>query len=342
MKACSRVSADVLLRSLAILLVTFHHAVGSVALATAWFGGGTTVLMMLSGMNFAKFGMQQADSKHTSGRLLRFAGKLALASIAVVLLMTVPMLHSHTFAVVQNFVVFAFVHLHLWYAQVLALMCIGLAILFALPRGGHAFFKSPLIGSLALLVIALAIRAVCPLIWDTSAIFHRLPHLFLWNFILGWALFFLIDKEATPRPAAWRYGAVLLVLVASGMIGWGVQTSDFWCLLAAGVFWLACDGVRLPVLPARFVNITAQAALVIYLVHWVFLLQLARLFGLAPVPIEQFRLTILTVVAVLVMWVVPMLMSIACWVAMASTSRAYSTLKSRGIGAPQWAVKAKT
>jgi len=305
------VPSDVLIRAAAITLITFDHSLAT-HVNVDWFDGGITVLMMLSGLNFARFGLAGVPPSQTVRALVRLARELFTAIVVIVLL--IEPLRQTSFFTARGFV-YTFTGLPLWYAQVMIFICLGLACLFLVPQVGKAFARAPLLASLVLLAAAIAIRALAPASWDTFG--HRTAYLLLWNFVLGWVVFFLMNRSGW-----WRYAAGFAVISVSGYIGWGLDGSSVFYLVAGGMFLLAVKSVRLPAPVARIVNIIAQATFFIYLTHWIFLQGIAGYY--VPDSVTHVAVTARFVISVLGTWVLITGLSVACWIAWTSASRAYN------------------
>lgn len=304
------VAPDILLRALAICLVTYNHAHPYPTFSLGW-GGGMTVLMMLSGYNFAKFGMQGASANDAARALSRLGLKIFVPSLVAVLL---------CFAVLRAFSLSELLFYRnwisleriskfpTWYPQVILQMFAGLVLLFSIPGLGDRILRKPFPYSLALFSVAVAIRVTFPRIWDTSGLHNLLPHLYLWNFLLGWVVYF---ANAEVRSVG-RKVVTFVCAVVGAYVGWGIHALDFWCL-TLGVLLLTLD-VRITLWTplARIVFVISQATFGIFLVHRMIYKNYEHFHFPANQDLE---------------WIVGLGGSILLWVAAVIPVRAYRSLR---------------
>lgn len=306
------VSADVLLRALAITLVTYNHAHHNADFAMGW-AGGMTFLMMLSGYNFAKYGMDGATHEAGRAALVRLGLRILIPSFFAVvgffLLLQkfdlAELLFYRNWLTPQRISKFP-----TWYPQVMMQMFAGLVLLFCIPRVGAAFFRWPLRAALLLFGIALAMRIVFPLFFDTTSLMHHLPHLLLWNFTLGWVVYFSV----TRLPAAWGKVLACICGFAGAAASVSIEMLEFWCLSIGVILLVLPLRVRLWTPLARFVFIVSQATFAIFLLHRF----LYEVYEHMPIPQDQDA-----------MWVVGLFGSIALWIAGVVPVRAYRALRRR-------------
>src|SRR5262245_32269636 len=122
------VGADVLLRALAITLVTYNHAHPYSDFWMGW-GGGMTFLMMLSGYNFAKYGMDGATYQQGRAAITRLGVRILIPSFFVVVFFFLllrkfdlaELLFYRNWITAERISKFP-----TWYPQVMVQMCIGL------------------------------------------------------------------------------------------------------------------------------------------------------------------------------------------------------------------------
>ncbi len=321
------VSADILLRALAIIMVTYNHAHPYPDFAPGW-GGGMTLLMMLSGYNFAKFGMQGASPSQGRLALARLGYKIFVPSLIAVIFFFVllrkfnleELLFYRNWLTIERIAKFP-----TWYPQVILQMFAGLLVLFSIPGVARWIFRKPLYASLIIFTLAVMVRMVFPKIWDTAPLHHLLPHLFLWNFTLGWVVYFSTTEIANP----WGKALSVCCAIVGAAVGWGYHALDFW--------WLSV-GVTLLVLPlnlrmwapvARVVFMVSQATFAIFLVHrFVY-----KVYEDMPLPRNQD-----------LEWIVGLAGSLVLWIAGSIPWRAYKAISRRldpraipGLGVPSTA-----
>jgi len=306
------IPAEVLLRAISILAVVFNHAHAN-GDAPFGYGGGMTFLMLLSGLNFARFSLQRGSAREVRHGLVSLGLRILVPCLAIVLA---------SFALKREFdwaeLLFVsdwFTPLHVsllitWYPQVLLQILLILYLLFSVEGFARAILTRPLASSVALLVVALLVRATFPMLWDTSPLKHRLPHLFLWNFVLGWVVFFSLRKpQAGSRRGAWLAIACTAV---SAFVGWPADRPQPYWLIAATSILVFVPRVRLPgVVVWRAVSIVGQATFAIFLLH-PSLLRAYR--ALSPWPAPE------------IAWLFAVTGCVALWLLWTSLTRAYRTV----------------
>jgi hypothetical protein len=308
------VRADVLLRALAITAVTYNHAHPYSTFALGW-GGGMTFLLMLSGYNFAKFAMNGATPEQTRARLVRLGWRIFVPSLAAVVFFFIllrkfdlaELLFYRNWLTPQRIAKFA-----TWYPQVIVQMFAGLYVLFSIPSLARAILRWPVQASLCIFLLGVLIRAAFPVIWDTAWLHHHLPHLFLWNFTLGWLVYF----STTQLPAPW--GKLLAVAGAAlgGIVGFGMGYLDFWWLCVGVLLLVLPLDVRLPAIPGRLVLLISQATFAIFLLHrFVY-----EVYEHLPIPQQNDA-----------MWIIGLAGSLGLWMGGSALIRAYRTLRQREI-----------
>jgi hypothetical protein len=302
------VRADVLLRALAIIFVTYNHAHPYSGFDLGW-GGGMTFLMMLSGYNFARFGMRESTPEKARSYLLRLGRGIFIPSIVAVAFFFVllqkfsfpELLFYRNWLTPERIAKFP-----TWYPQVILQMFAGLILLFAIPSVGKTILRWPLISSLLLFGAALAVRASFPYIWDTSHLYHHLPHLYLWNFCLGWIVYFGVNQWPHLWGKALAIGCSVL-----GAFVWGVHNLDFyWLTVGVALLVLPLD-VRMPSPLGQFFQLVSQATLAIFLLHrFVY-----EVYEHMPIPHNEDA-----------MWIIGLFGSLLTWMVATASARAFRAL----------------
>ena len=304
------VRTDIVLRAAAILIVALNHAVDMV-LPNDALNGGMSVLMMLSGLSFAQLALAGGSGERARETLIRFAIKLFGATQAV-LVITTPV--RETNVLTPSGFVYTFTELPFWYGAQMAAICLVLAGVFAIPPVARAFFRRPATASLILLAGALAIHAISSALWDTSLFENRLPHLIVWNFVLGWALYFLLQQKRTV--------AALALAVLSAAIGWGLKSDAGYLVFGAAMVVLVPQ-IRLGMATAHFTRLVAQATFFLYLTSWIFIVAIGH--GVLHLRAEPD--TGLQILAVVAAWIGGVAASLALCFGWTATARAYAGLR---------------
>ena len=313
---------DVVLRALAILMIAYNHAHlrrGAVGLGL---GGGMTFLLLLSGMNFARFAMAGADATSVRRSILVLARQVYIPSVLLVLLAFAvaqrfswsELLFFQNFMTTRRFGFFA-----QWYPQILLQLLAFYYLLFSIPPVAGLLLRYPARAMLALFAVALALRAGGPLVWNTWHLQDLVPHLFWWNFVLGSLLFFLITE--TGRSKWWSTLAALTCVIVGALIGWSPTRLDFWWLIGSATLLVTIKQIQLPAVLARAVVLVSGATFAIFLLHYLWFRIIKdgyRLLKGCPAgPCPQ------GVVNPDIVFVVGVALCLICWIAFKAFVRAY-------------------
>jgi hypothetical protein len=303
-----RVDSEVVLRALAITAVCLNH---SYPVHPIGFGGGLTVLLMLSGLWFARFALQGASPQTLRPALAKFGLRLFVPCLAIILA---------SFAVRREFSLtellfisswFSTSHLaflFVWYPQTIIQILLVLAALFSIRPLADAFFRNPLFGSLALLAACLLIRQATVLLLAPERITP--PVNVAWNFFLGWVLYFAL-RDWTHHHLA-RKALLLALCVVCALAGRSPMEFPFWTVAGACAVIIFIPWLRLPSPLARAAYIVSQASFTIFLLHVIFLrIYTVVLGGTSQFGAFLFAMTCCTLT----------------WVLIAASTRAYSFMR---------------
>lgn len=303
------IDTDVLLRALAIAMVALNHAMPHGGDETG-VAGGMTVLLMLSGYSFARFVMAEATPHDLRRGMWLFTLRIFVPSFIAVLFFFLvqrefnltELLFIRNWFNPERISIFP-----VWYPQVIVQMGLMLLGFFALPGVATGFLRRPLLGSALVWLAGLLIRMILPRYVDTAPLLHHLPHLFLWNFALGWVVFFLLAQ----RSLATQFAAVVAVLVSAYLV-WTPGRLQFWALAVAGLALIWSLRVRLPGALTHVFGLISQATFAIFLLHrFVY-----ALYGKLLTPLPKGVL----------MWLLGLALCLGAWVVAAALSRAYHKL----------------
>ncbi|WP_084145465.1 AMP-binding protein [Amycolatopsis jejuensis] len=240
----AHLDTGIALRAVAILLVVGTH-LGAYHLL-----GGAHLLLAVSGWAFARFTLAPANGP--SGRLLRSAAAIALPAMAWI---TWRATVSDTVGTANILLVNNLVHTApatgYWYVEVLVLLLLILAAVFAIPAVRRFERRHGFSTAAAMLAVAL----IAAMAWPG---WFSLPGS-AWFFALGW----LVYRATTPARKL-LVAAAILTLVPGFFADPGRET-----IVIAGLFLLLAT-VRLPVPRAlvRPAGLIADASLAIYLTHY--------------------------------------------------------------------------
>jgi len=311
------VRADILLRALAIISVTYNHAHPYSTFVLGW-GGGMTFLMMLSGYNFARFGMREGTPEKARDYLFRLGWGIVVPSlIAVVFFFLLlqkfnlaELLFYRNWLTPERVAKFP-----TWYPQVILQMFAGLFLLFSIPSVARAILRRPLAWSLGVFAFALAVRALSPLVWDTVPLEHHLPHLYLWNFCLGWLVYFALKEWPSP----WSKLAVVVCAALGATVHWGYDRLTFYWLTVGTALLVIPLDLRMPSKLGQFFHLVSQATLAIFLLHRFFY----EVYEHMPIPQDQD-----------VMWLMGLFGSLATWILWTAAVRAFRYIRRQTVAGP--------
>jgi len=257
------VQTEVLLRALAIAAIVYNH---SHPIRPFDYAGGMTVLMLISGITFARLNRQSADPQTLRIAILRFVLKIWIAC-AIIILMSFAVRGAFDpleIMFVSNWIssdhlAFMFV----WYPQVLTQVMIAIYVLSFLP-GVKGLLVNPLSTSYLCLVIAILLAVV----WPDEQLY--LPQEYAWNFVLGWVVYFgVMDPRQTT--GTMQKVVISCITAACALAIEGPVSLSTWALVGAVGGLTFVKQMRLARPLANVVFIVSQAMFVIFLLHVVLL-----------------------------------------------------------------------
>lgn len=261
---------ETLVRTWAICWVVFNHAHSYGGPSTA-LTGGMTVLILLSGLSFARTALATADAEIVQSNLLRLCRILFVPSALIVLLsFAVKSDFRWTeLAMVSNWIrPDAVARMPIWYVQTMIQIALGLLVVFSLPGALGPFKRHPKLASIGALVGATALHLASMQLYDTSNLYHRVPTLLLWNFVLGWCVYFLgFSHEATRTSKL----VAVLCAISAGTLAWPIDEPNVYWLVLCTVLIVFVARVKMPPFAAWFVSVCSQALLAIFMLHLIFL-----------------------------------------------------------------------
>ncbi|CAL4867854.1 hypothetical protein MMA231_02126 [Asticcacaulis sp. MM231] len=153
-----------------------------------------------------------------------------------------------------------------WYIQVMLQICLGLMILFVVPVVRDLIVRHLYTASLLFLLVSGMVVVIFPDIWDTSALYDWLPHLQLWNFVIGWFIHASLERAQGQHGWIYRLTATVMVLLCGFSLLWG-SWSQCLIFVLGGVLLCWASSVPIPRIFSRPVMLCSQAIFTIYLLH---------------------------------------------------------------------------
>lgn len=304
-----------MLRALAIAAIVFNHANPVQPAGTLGLGGGLTFLILLSGFNLARYGLEGADAGSFRRSCAMLAWRVAWPTFLVILLDWVVTgqrpLPGYLLFYSSWFTWHHPENVQLWYPQMLLYLLLGFGLLSLLPGLVRRVQARPFQTFLAAYLLAVALRFAADALIDVGETRGRLVPFYAWNFLLGMLAFYALQGPA-GRAARERRLLVIAAAALGGAVAHGPGKSDFWWLASATALWVLLPRLRLPWFAAQAFRIVSQAAFAVFLLHLFFFHAWWRI-GLADVPIAKF--------------VVSLGGSVAIWLVITAFGRAYRAMR---------------
>lgn len=293
-RGSSSVDTLVLARASAMVLMVANHSRLSQALIDLpALYGGLNAMLVVSGISMATHAFQQ-DTRSTLNAFLRFGLRLAIPALAVALVWDTIILilgarditPFRYFAELTLFSNWLSTHklalFPIWYVQAVVQLLAGLALLFLMTDLTARIRAAPMRTCGFLLLGSVAVALLSYSFWDTSRLEDRLPHLLLWNLVLGWFIW------AVQRNLGWTVRSRLLLtatlLACAALLylptgaSYGLSRAVWMPLIVLPVIWW--KRVPLPRPLVHAVHLLAQAVFAIFLMHF-------YVFGLVEEPLLQ-------------------------------------------------------
>lgn len=301
-----------------VLMVANHSRLSQSLLDIPALYGGLNAMLVISGLTMATHAFQH-DTRHTLRAFARFGLRLALPCLAVALVWDTLMLALGArditlfkyFAELALFSNWLSTHklalFPIWYVQAVVQMLLGLGLLVLLTDLTPRIRRSPVAVTATLLGLSLCAALISYAAWDTSALEDRLPHLLVWNFMLGW-LIWAVQKRGTASTGT-KLALTAVLLGCAAMVYLPTPANNglsraFWmsAILLPVIWW---NRIALPGFLVHLVQLIAQSVFAIFLLHF-------YVFGLVEEPLKYLGLdqpVLLSLVKLVAGLVVPVL----CW-----------------------------
>ena len=254
------IETNILLRALAICGVVANHAR---LVPLPYVQGGALLLLFIAGLNFARF---QSHNLFQGNQKQILTSLLSSLIIPYLILETFFQVYTQDFSIGSLLMVSNFMgpevmtmFLQVWFIQVFVQCVVILVLLFSIRKLRETADASPWGFSLSLVGITGVMAWVGPHVWDTADLYHRVPHMMLWLFLLGWTAYF--TKTKIQRMAVTSI-YVLSVLTLRDLI-----PSEIIWLLMGGTLIIWKKHVVIPKLLILPMQMIGAASYYIYLTH---------------------------------------------------------------------------
>lgn len=265
------VETPVFLRAFGIFLVlASHFGLGIV--------NGNTVLMVVSGLSFAKFQLRTIAKERNVLPVLRFGWKIALPSIIETIARQLAhhTFHPASFLLIDNLLErkpFG-PYESPYYINLLLEILLITALPLTIPAIRRLALEKPLLYGLAGVVLSWLVSILLPLFFDPTHSWDLVPQAYLWLFAVGWCAAY----SATRREKILVTAIFLSLDLISYWIGRSMQWQGFltrgvdgYALIATLVLlWFDEIPAQIPMVLVRAINAVAAASLFIYLTNYSF------------------------------------------------------------------------
>ncbi len=255
-----------ILRAYAIICIVMHHL-------NLWWStpNGSNLLLVLAGISLGRFQMPEVLRTDQIRGILFSIGRVIIPMTGWVVLNQT--LHREPF-LPGVFLIGNYWPLKSgfdeWFLEIYVQLFLLVAALLAIPSVRDKVRRAPFASSLLFFVVALMLQWLLPLVWDTSDIDNRVPHMMLWLFASG-----VMISQANSQMT--RATAVLLFCVATyalmPLLSWTVSM----CIGIALTAYV--PSLPFPPFLRRMVAEIAAASLFIYLTHFQVAAVVAKLLG---------------------------------------------------------------
>jgi len=257
----SFIETPVFVRALAIFLIVAGH-----------FGMTTLVgfqsLMVVSGFSFAKFQLKTIEKERSVRPVFQFMLRIAVPTLLYVMFLQF-FFHSinvRSWFFFDNWIDPA-LDRHFGSPYFIDLLLQNLAIA-AVPLSFSAVrefaVKRAFLYGMIFLGVSWLASVIIPRFWDTDYLYHRVPHMQLWLFAVGWCAAY----SATTREKLILSATLLCLSAISFLFGHGIAWDTVVASLA--IAWFVEIPAQLPLRLVRVISAVAGASLFIYLTHFQF------------------------------------------------------------------------
>ena len=298
---------DVVLRAVAIGNVVYNHS------DPGDLGGGTASLVMLSGLNFARFAIKDGTESGIRGSIAGVARQIFFPSLALIIL---------SFVAYQRFdwleLLFVRPHPHkisafpVWFSHIMIQLLAAFYLLFSIPAVARATLRHPARAMLVFFCVSAFLRSIAG--YGLFDALLRMP----WNFFLGAVVYFLaLDAGTSNRGTRWLAAACVVV---GAMISFAPTNPRLWWVIAGGLVLVFVRSIPLPQLLARITTVVGAATFGIFLTHVIWI-KVGRRF-------TEMWLGPQSTVQTMILFAFALLLGTLTWAALEAFGRAYRAVKS--------------
>jgi acyl-CoA synthetase (AMP-forming)/AMP-acid ligase II len=263
-----KVEPQIFLRCLAISLIVIGH------LTDFDYGGtGAVLLLMIAGFNFSRFQLPNIIATGSPRPVLALAATIAIPSIAYLLIQQIVFhkLHLPSLLLFSNLIqANANQGFSYWFIEVyVQILLIGALVISLIPKKRITNARQESI-ALGLVVLSLLLNQLGPVVWNTTLLYDRVPHILFWFFAFG------IGAQTFRSQLSKLILSV--VFLAAVELNFGLET-PYRILTYGGLLLIWLPWIKVPTILKSPISQVASASLFIYLSHFQFNSLSAKIFG---------------------------------------------------------------
>lgn len=250
----------------------FLRAVGIYLVMASHFGlttlVGNPVLMVVSGLSFAKFQLQAIAKERRILPVFRFMSRIAIPALVDTMARQIwhRSFDPRSFLLMDNLrEPYPFgPHQSPYYIDLLLQNLLIAAVPLSVPAIRRFAIRSPFAFGLIALMACWIPSVLVPLIWDPNHVWVFVPHVYLWLFALGWCAAYSANRSQKILASVMFVCLNLFSDVAGRGLDWYVVAATL------ALVWLEEIPAQIPAILVRGINSIAAASLFIYLTHYSF------------------------------------------------------------------------
>jgi acyl carrier protein len=283
------IETDIVLRVVAIVAVVLNHT-SQDFIPEKYIQGGSLLLLILAGFNFARFQGYRLKSNLFESITLML---IALVTPYLIISLGYQIWHHEidysVLLLFNNFIYPTANHVSVWpfpywFICLLIQIIILFSSLFSIKYLRHLANSSPWLFGTILLIVGVCISMLSMRLWYSNEPYYpRLPNVLFWLFALGWCLHFAksrFEKLVTT-------GILLIIISMMFVFMNGINIEKIWILLG-GIVLLWVPFVPMPPVVRSAIRTIGAATYYIYMTNFVLIFSLTHnVLGIYNPPIEM-------------------------------------------------------
>lgn len=263
-----KIESQILIRCIAICLIVIGHL-----MKLDYGGTGAVLLLMIAGFNFSRFQLRNTIKTGSSRPVLALAAKIIIPTITYLLLLEVVIDHLN----LPSLLLFSNLigpnvndGISYWFIEVYVQILLITALVISLVPKKYVSRAQQEHIVLGLIILSLLLNQFGPMVWDTTYLYDRVPHMLFWYFAFGMG-------AQTFRGYVHKSILSVAFLVAIAF-NFGMET-PYRVLTYGGLLLIWLPWVKVPAILKSSISQVASASLFIYLSHFQFASLGERFFG---------------------------------------------------------------